>query len=284
MSGGFVFWGRNGPVNTVIAAVLLFGYCCCLRIVIFSSRVLWYDKARFWENLRKTMLRYGSLSKREKTCLKYRWEFLRRNEEYRKDYRYVTKKLKVIDIVRFSYPEDRVKKVLEALLRWDLLNPIPPELSFDELIKSDKARKSVYIDSLLPDGFAIESKLDPGKLDDTLLYVKSSMVDLCVNMHFPKEKIMDEFNLLVDHWQGELADLRKTFKNPSPETRLQVDQYDRYLKVYDQHKKGLSVEQLSKKFYSGYVESSGRDYANRRVRRDIESCVKLIDGGFKQIR
>ena len=103
-------------------------------------------------------------------------------------------------------------------------------------------------------------------------------------MRFPKEKILDEFELLVDKWQKPLKKMMKKVFHDKPEKRLQINQYEKYLKVYDSHRKGMSMSQLAKKFYPGYIESSGKDYAERKILRDINGCLRLIHGGYKQIR
>jgi len=229
-------------------------------------------------------MRAGVLTKREMLCLRYRWEFLRRNKEYQRDYARITVTLGVTDIIRNKYPEQLVHKVLEILSKWDLLNPIPPKLSFSALLKSDKKLRSFHMDSLLVSGFAIDIYDSPDSLSPEKLYVNGSMVKLYVDMRYPKEKILDEFTLLVDNWQKRLRKMRKKLPFAEPEKRLQLNQYDKYLKVYDHHRKGMSMAKLAKKFYPGYIESSGKDYAQRRVLRDINGCLRLIHGGYKQIR
>lgn len=44
------------------------------------------------------------------------------------------------------------------------------------------------------------------------------------------------------------------------------------------------MAKLAKKFYSNYIELSGKDYAERKVLRDLNGCLRLIHGGYKQIR
>ncbi len=230
------------------------------------------------------MIRAGVLTKREKLCLKYRWEFLRRNREYQKDYRYITINLKVADIIRNQYPKHLVNEALSILSKWDLLNPIPPGLSFNALLESDKKLKSFHMDSLSVNDFAIDMYDSPDSLSPKDLYIKGSLVRIYVNMRFPKEKILDEFELLVDKWQKPLKKMMKKVFHDKPEKGLQLNQYEKYLKVYDHYKKGMSMTKLAKKFYPGYVESSGKDYAERKVLRDLNGCLRLIHGGYKQIR
>ena len=122
------------------------------------------------------MIRAGVLTKREKLCLKYRWEFLRRNKEYQKDYRYITINLKVADIIRNQYPKHLVNEALSILSKWDLLNPIPPGLSFNALLESDKKLKSFHMDSLFVNDFAIDMYDSPDSLSQKDLYIKGSMV------------------------------------------------------------------------------------------------------------
>ena len=229
-------------------------------------------------------MRAGVLTKREAFCLKYRWEFLRRNREYQKDYRYITINLKVTDIIRNKYPKHLVDEALDVLSKWDLLNPIPPGLSFNDLLKGDKKLKSFHIDSLSVNDFAIDIYDSPDSLSQKDLYVKGSLVKMYVNMRFPKEKILDEFELLVDQWQKPLKKMMKKVFRDKPQKRLQLNQYEKYLKVYDDYKRGMSMAKLAKKFYPGYIESSGKDYAERKVLRDLNGCLRLIHGGYKQIR
>ena len=229
-------------------------------------------------------MRAGVLTKREMLCLRYRWEFLRRNKEYQRDYAYITGTLKVVDIIRNKYPEPLVHRVFKILSKWDLLNPIPPQLPFSTLLKSDKKLKSFHMDSLSVNDFAIDMYDSPDSLSPKDLYIKGSLVRIYVNMRFPKEKILDEFELLVDKWQKPLKKMIKKVFRDKPEKRLQLNQYDKYLKVYDHYKKGMSMAKLAKKFYPGYVESSGKNYAERRVLRDLNGCLRLIHGGYKQIR
>ncbi len=230
------------------------------------------------------MIRAGVLTKRETLCLRYRWEFLRRNKEYQRDYVYITDTLKVTDIIRNKYPEPLVHKVFKILSKWDLLNPIPPQLPFCALLKNDKKLKSFHIDSLSVKEFAIDLYDSPDSLSPEKLYINGSMVKMYVDMKFPKEKILDEFELLVDKWQKPLKKMIKKVFRDEPEKRLQINQYEKYLKVYDGHRKGMSLAKLAKIFYPGYIESSGKDYAERKVLRDINGCLRLIHGGYKQIR
>ena len=140
------------------------------------------------------------------------------------------------------------------------------------------------MDSLSVNDFAIDMYDSPDSLSPKDLYIKGSLVRIYVNMRFPKEKILDEFELLVDKGQKPLQKMIKKVFRDKPEKRLQLNQYDKYLKVYDHYKKGMSMAKLAKEFYPGYVESSGKDYAERKVLRDLNGCLRLIHGGYKQIR
>ena len=133
-------------------------------------------------------------------CLRYRWEFLRRNKEYQRDYARITVTLGVTDIIRNKYPEQLVHKVLEILSKWDLLNPIPPKLSFSALLKSDKKLRSFHMDSLLVSGFAIDIYDSPDSLSPEKLYINGSMVKLYVDMRYPKEKIGSFLIELKSSW------------------------------------------------------------------------------------
>ena len=41
------------------------------------------------------MVRSGVLTKREMICLKYLWEFLRRNKDYQNDYRHIVQQMDI---------------------------------------------------------------------------------------------------------------------------------------------------------------------------------------------
>ena len=117
-------------------------------------------------------MRAGVLTKREAFSLKYRWEFLRRNREYQKDYRYITINLNVTNIIRNKYPKHLVDEALDVLSKWDLLNPIPPGLSFNDLLKGDKKLKSFHIDSLSVNDFAIDISHVDVHFDQRTLNIK----------------------------------------------------------------------------------------------------------------
>jgi len=69
------------------------------------------------------VVRSGVLTKREMICLKYRWEFLRRNKDYQNDYRHIILKLNGTDFFKNSYPEALRQKVFEILLKCSVRAP-----------------------------------------------------------------------------------------------------------------------------------------------------------------
>ncbi len=175
------------------------------------------------------------------------------------------------------------QETLKILSKWNLLTPIPPQLSFDDLIKSDQESGTFYIDSLTTDIDAINSVDDLDSLDNKNVYVKGGYLEVRVNMHLAKQKICDEFNMLVDRWQKRLREVSQTFPVKESESRVLTKQYSHYLKVYDQYIRGAGFDELAKRFYKNYIGSHGMHYARRRAKRDLGNCLKLINEGFKQI-
>ncbi len=229
------------------------------------------------------MLRVGLLTKREKNCLKYRWEFLRRNVQYMDDYIFIVRKLRIVDLIKNSHPESQKDKALKILSKWGLLNPIPPSMSFEELIESDRKTKTLYIDALLVEANAIDCFDNPDLLNDRDVFTNGRFLEIRVNMSLAKQKICDEFSLMVDRWQKRLKEIEKTFPKQKVTPRVLPRQFKHYLNVYDQYVEGVGLDDLAKKFYKHYISSHGMHYARRRAKRDLENSIELIEGGFKQI-
>ncbi len=64
--------------------------------------------------------------------LKYRWEFLRRNEGYRKDYEEVEKFFRENDCSLDHYWIAPISVPTDICSKWDINHPVDPSRSYDE--------------------------------------------------------------------------------------------------------------------------------------------------------
>jgi len=195
---------------------------------------------------------------------KYRWEFLRRNNDYQNDYKnWLSKRSKknfrnnsIIKKYGF-YPidynrsYDELVKVFLAVeraerngLNWDDIRdaevgefvsmgptPIP-------IVKVDSYSKSFITKFNRRIKYYPIDALDPNKIK------KANTIRLVFNIHQSEEQLLAETKEIIKECKKLAGGL----------SRNRYVEYDRYLQVYDLTKKGWSPDKLAKKFYKGDTE------------------------------
>jgi len=211
------------------------------------------------------------IAKREAISTKYRWEFERRNKNYIKDYSSV------------KYAKSR-SKVSRFKTKWAIGQPIDPALKFEDLQRLDRKKQGdQYIRAIKEPFEAVTEKYNLKDLTFGNMFNIMEAVPVTISIHQPKQKILDEIESLIDKWHKKLNKEFKKYRLSLYRFRVQFDQYDNYLKIYDLIESGYSHEDVARKVYMGYIESSGIYYAKRKVKRDYERCEKLIESDFRQI-
>ncbi len=203
---------------------------------------------------------------------KSRWEFLRRNKKYIEDYyrdgsfprSYWIKKYGVWPPLS---PDDRFPKSFKACQNDDVLfdemSPIAPIVIRD-------IRNTPITGEDVAMGRELTSNHLKGKDKRTLR--KALTLTLLVDVTHRERLILSEFKKLISFWKK----IRRT------ENRNRCEAYKQYLRVYDAKERGWSWAKLAQFFYPN--DAGTTDYAKQKVMRDYKRCVKLINGGYRQIK
>jgi hypothetical protein len=192
--------------------------------------------------------------------LKYRWEFLRRNEDYQKDYEEVERVFR-----ENEYSLDHYWIVLPSSLpveicsKWDLNHPVDPSRSYDEYyfeaLRSE-ARETLHSrisptwdDPVREIGFGVFRRLrdlDPEEIDDKLmkefLETKKCMIE--INLRHSKTKIIEAVKQLIDDKLSLLEHEGALGKDDKYSSKKHYENYDYYLAVYDLKESGRSWSQV----------------------------------------
>lgn len=230
----------------------------------------------------------------------YRWEFLRRNQNYVEDYKACINELKSI--------EGKQKDFAQELLR-RLSNKNPMQLL--GLIQKD----TTYFLSKY-DIFAIlDPEIDPQKENEREIewllvqcfhhqlavemltdeyFQRTSDVEIAKTRHLVfaidtdanLENILYEVKNFVVAWKGHRGRVMK-----KKESRVRFKKYDRYLKIYELHKGGKNYREIAKRVFSDDYKKLTK-YSDKhedvaplieKVKNNLSACQDLIDGGYKII-
>lgn len=199
---------------------------------------------------------------------KYRWEFLRRNKQYIKDYhsgkRYPNKHwVKEYDIYPPFDPSDDFPKSLKDqrnMPLYDELSPLPP------IVIQSISHSPITGKEVAQEKFTLPPRLKKENLQ------KISTLTLLVDITHRERLILSEFKKLISYWKN----IRKTT------LKIRLTQYKRYLQIYNLKEKRWSWTRLANRFHPD--DKGGIDYAKQKVMLDYKRCKKLINGGYKQIK
>jgi len=247
------------------------------------------------------------------TAFWFKWEFLRRNKEYIKDYKEkISKKIAVAN-------EVPTKVLLYFRKKYDIFFPINPKYSMQHLWKryNDDNLVQAAIDGLMlskvanDDIFSMQNK---STLDSVIShYVYGTHKTIIVNKN--KEKvIMDLSNpkrLLLSHpskvnfdsieihvnlrasrnairegviavamlWKEAYDEGHKI--NPKDD-RTHYGKYNEYLRVYDKkNKTGWTFETMAEKEYPDDLDHFDKHV--QRLKRNYQAAKALINGGYKHL-
>jgi hypothetical protein len=230
----------------------------------------------------------------------YKWEFLRRNSEYRRDYAKFNRTFGVwikkhgrhpwmIDksdaATRYYfdriYPEEY--KLRE---KWGVYFPKDPKYNMD----FQKIPKSIIDPHTMP--------ILPAFCARTMWVWRNPepihpdwRLDLYICLAGPKADIMDQVEMAIDI---ELSRRRKIIEKPKNKTRKRLDHYSDYLKVWDlyQTKKGFRMvaeaiwpDEVS--YWDTNPKGNRRNPLNpivQRAKDQYQAARRLIEGGYRDLR
>ena len=191
--------------------------------------------------------------------LKYRWEFLRRNEGYRKDYKEVEKFFRENDLNLDHYWIILPRVPVDICTKWDLNHPVDPSRSYDEYYL--EALRSEAVDSLhgklaptrddpvskvgALDFFRFKG-LEPEAIEDELMkeFLKTKKYMIEINLRHSKTKIIEAVKQLIDDKLSLLEHEGALEKDDKYSSKKRYDNYDYYLAVYDLKEAGRSWSQV----------------------------------------
>lgn len=210
--------------------------------------------------------------------LKYRWEFLRRNEQYQKDWSELQKSHNDENAIAFS-------------VKWNIRYPMDPNLSYDDLeqeILEQANEVNISISSLISpiDGFPVKLILGYGFLplreDDAGEIPTNFIEEIChtgtlkieIDLFYSKAKIIKAIDRVVSdahrYLEEKLGDDFKQ-KQLSMIKRRHYDNFENYLRVYDLKKAGRTWRQIKEELNLNDIQTA-RDHH--------KAASKLVDQGL----
>lgn len=228
-----------------------------------------------------------------------KWEFLRRNKAYIKDYE------------KYAGENNYDKWFDFFQKKYGILSPLNPKVSFFESVKEskkirikNKGKRSSFAKRFAKVKYAliaeylhywakgafcldndnhyvshdIDGNVDTEPLSDNEIKEKDA-IKILIDLDAPLRRILSETQKIVKQWQERRSKVVKNSAN-----RLRLSEYKRYIEVYDLKNQGWAWDELAEKFYEMDVERGDINYAKRKVKRDYGRCKKIIDGDYRQIR
>jgi hypothetical protein len=237
-----------------------------------------------------------SLPAQYKKYAKYKWEFLRRNQEYIKEWN------KLNAVLKSKYgdwrpPDGSLTKEESAFSgKWKITDPIPPYRSYDYFILSAERSNSTTEDlspqfdmhtfmfrKLFSEAFherpitiTDEWKIEDGRLINQARYLVADTGTLMIelDLNYSKKKLTDNFKILLDEWKKFYEQVQKnqlTKKQKMHHPTYHFDKFDNYLKVYDLRKKKVSWSRITQELKLNGIQSARNHY---------NSALRVIDEGI----
>jgi hypothetical protein len=228
--------------------------------------------------------------------LRYRWEFLRRNNDYKKHYQemesfFRENDLSLNDYATVVYISAINIPFTDICLKWDIRRPFDPNRSYDEYYfealrhkdvdtlhgllaptTDDPVCEAIALDFVGFEGLDLE-EID-GRLTNKFLETKKCMIE--INLKYSKARIIEAVKQLIDDRQSFLERKNALTKEDKYSTKKRYENYDYYLAVYDLKKAGKSCSQTRKALHMNGIESAeiqtAMDY--------YKAAKKLVKEGF----
>lgn len=210
---------------------------------------------------------------------RYKWEFLRRNTDYIKEWKelYSTPKLKY-DIKRFN--KELTADEVGFSIDWEIMLPANPNLSYDELVASlqDSNYDWEFMFPDLMSGFSDNSITTiPNYIEATKDFLKSGKVKIELDLSYPKTELLKNLGSLIDEWMHIYKKPQK--HKPSKmkvreKNKYRFSDFEEHLKYYDEKViSGLSWNQIAKKYNLRDIQTARNHYNS--ARRLIKSGISL---------
>jgi hypothetical protein len=202
---------------------------------------------------------------------RYKWEFLRRNPDYIKEWEelYSTPKLKY-DIKRLN--KELTHDEIGFSIDWEIMFPANPKLSYNELVASlhDSNYDWAYMFPELMSGFSDNSITTiPNYIEATKDILKSGKVKIELDLSYPKTELLKNLGSLIDEWKHLYKKLQKNKPvkiKVRERNKYRFGDFDEHLKYYDEKiTSGLSWKQIAKKYSLRDIQTARNHYNSARL-------------------
>jgi len=237
---------------------------------------------------------------------RYRWEFLRRNPEYRADYTSFiqrfgdwfrqrgfwyeteTRRLKWSRKDEDYFLEKILPVIAKLCTKWRLGNLLPPdwEFSSDDGTLSTRDGRILYPPTSIAaelnwDFKTMQALLDRGFTgtgDSAERYVNHLKIQFDLN--WPLKDLIAYAKRALGYAQENYHGELRAQCLPLPRTRRRFDQYDTYLKVWDLTEQGKTIPEIASLVFPNDLVWS----AQQKVRDHLKVAKRLISGYSQEIR
>ncbi len=254
---------------------------------------------------RLTHLLFGASDSPEIKTAIYRWEFLRRNPDYRADYNrfigsfgdWLKDKGDWGDSETRAnwtksdqkYFDTEIEPVLTELYqKWELCHLLPPELGLEEWTRgyeSGQDGRDFPPTCLSADGNWDSRSIRELKrmgFDGTRTSTRKyqNLLLMQVDLNSPMKDLLDYVSYALRWAKGTHRQGMNKHAVKPPQRRRRFEHYDLYLKIWDLKQEGKSRPEIARLVFPRYSLES----ALNRVRDNLKAANKLISGQFKEIR
>ena len=163
------------------------------------------------------------LLEKEAKSTKYKWEFLRRNPEYIKDWEehqgYLEKYGE--EIPSSGYEAERI---FEFYSKWKILSPLDPRMNWDELVDRHTGSEIQALETLfLPGPWCNPPVMTMYNSEDILKEIpETGKLDIVLNLNYSKDRLKSEFERVVDEWKELYG---KVSRSRVPKRRYHFDKF-----------------------------------------------------------
>jgi len=223
--------------------------------------------------------------------LKYRWEFLRRNDEYQQDYQEIERVFRENDCSLDHYSIAPISVPTNICSKWDVNHPVDPSVSYDEYyfeaLKNEAIdflhwRLAPFSDDRVRElgskDFARYKDLDPDEISEKLLqkFLEDKKQIIEINLRYSKAKLLEAIKQEIDTLQTLLEYEGALKKEDRYGSKLHYDNFDYYLAVYDLKEAGRSWTQVREA-----LRVNGIKAAEIHTARDYYKAAKgLVEEGL----
>ena len=221
-----------------------------------------------------------------------KWEFLRRNQEFQKDYAALENQFPewigeyggLISPGPSFYPEHMASAVHEISKRWWVMAPIHPSLSIPSQLPCDFDPPSFYKPLEVESGSSWAVTQYGSNVRGPFTARELRFPVFQIDIAQPLEMILAE----VEFWIENSRLTYRSYIGPVPEfrrrRRARLEEYESYLKVWDLRVQGLTFEQIAFRLFPRQMKNEDiRDAMTKRMRSQFLRAKKLIEGEYKQI-